>query len=194
VMRLLAFGGQGGTGLLRNGACTPTGIPSLTISSMKRLGLEIRLAVSTTKGHVSSSVVPEQTRPYVRTTRPFTCIKLMRSITDDSCSQITCSFTFQFPNHLFIYISLLTLCSARSSPCPCSVAAALPALGKIRWPGAARGSMAPVLGLWSSNPPRGSTSLLSRCPCRATVGSRPAQGHFTSKQAKPAEHGQWSAS
>ena len=108
-------------------------IPSLMISSIKQLGLEIKLAVSTT--HVSSSVVPEQTRPYVRTTRPFTCIKLMRSITDDSCSQITCSFTFQFPNHLFIYISLLTLCSARSSPCPCSVAAALPALGKIRWPG-----------------------------------------------------------
>ena len=45
-------------------ACTLTGIFSLTISSTKQLKLEIRLAVSTTKGHVSSSVVPEQTRPY----------------------------------------------------------------------------------------------------------------------------------
>ena len=72
--------------LLRNGACTPRGTSSQAISSTKQLGLEIRLAVSTTKGHVSSSVVPEQTRPYVRTTRPFTCIKLMRSITNGSCS------------------------------------------------------------------------------------------------------------
>ena len=64
-------GGGGGDScasiLLRNGACTPTGIPSLTISSKKRLGLEIRLVVSTMKGHVSSSLVPEQTRLYVRT-------------------------------------------------------------------------------------------------------------------------------